>query len=275
MPAERRVPTSLAALLAAGLLSLWPGDTAAWGREGHRIVGLLAEARLTPDARGEVARLLDGAPEPTLAGVSTWADEVRDQPEWRHTGRWHWVNLPRETPCTYDARRDCQGGNCVVGAIEAQRAILADRSRPDAERAVALKFLVHLVGDVHQPFHAGFGDDRGGNLAQIRVERRGWNLHALWDSAMVEQAGLSPDAYAAALQAAPALPPDPTSGRPERAAAWALQSCRAIFDDGLYPETRTVGRAYLERHRPLAERRLREAGERLAAELNAALAMPR
>ena len=255
-------------------LALWsaallPATALAWGSEGHRIVGALADAGLSAEARAEVQRLLADEPEPTLAGVSTWADEIRDQPEWRHTGRWHWVNLPRETPCTFDAARDCRNGDCVVGAIEAQRTLLADRSRPDAERAIALKFLVHFIGDVHQPFHAGFGEDRGGNLTQVRLDRRGWNLHALWDSAMVEQAGLAPDAYARTLQDASPLPPDPAVGH---AASWAIESCQAIFDEDLYPETRAVGRAYLERHRPLAERRLREAGRRLAAEINAALA---
>jgi hypothetical protein len=258
--------------LAAVLLALGAASTAAaWGREGHRIVGLLAEAQLTPGARAEVARLLAGEPEPTLAGVSAWADEVRDQPQWRHTGRWHWVNLPRESPCTYVPRRDCRRGDCVVGAIENQLAVLADRGRSDADRRVALKFLVHFVGDVHQPFHAGFGEDRGGNSTQLQFDRQGWNLHSLWDSAMVTHVGLSPEDYARQLRGGPALPADATRGLARPAPAWAIESCQAIFDDGLYPERRVVGRGYLEKHRPLAERRLRQAGDRLASLLERAL----
>lgn len=275
MPAAPRRPARRpVALLAAGLalLALHPGPAGAWGFEGHRIVGRLAESALSPAARAEARRLLADEPEPTLAGVSTWADTLRDDPAWRHTGRWHWVNLPRENPCTFVAERDCPGGDCVVGAIAAQRAILADRARSDAERRDALKFLVHFVGDVHQPFHAGFGFDRGGNQTQLRFDRQGWNLHSLWDSAMVKHAGLDPEAYARQLRSGPTLPPDATLGlaRPEE--RWALESCQAIHDHALYPSRRTVGRGYLEQHRPLAETRLRQAGNRLAALLDAALA---
>ena len=275
MPAAPRRPAHrLVALRAIGLalMTLLPGTAGAWGFDGHRVVGMLAESELSPPARAEVERLLTGEPEPTLAGVSTWADTLRDDPAWRHTGRWHWVNLPRTDPCTYDAARDCPGGDCIVGAIHAQRAILADRSRSDAERRDALKFLVHFVGDVHQPFHAGFGFDRGGNQTQLRFDRQGWNLHSLWDSAMVKHAGLDPEAYARQLRGGPALPADATSAlvRPEE--RWALESCQAIHDPALYPERRTVGRGYLDQHRPLAETRLRQAGARLAAVLDAALA---
>jgi hypothetical protein len=274
MPAAPRRPARpLAALLAGGLALLaLPGSAGAWGFDGHRIVGLLAESELSPAARAEAHRLLAGEPEPTLAGVSTWADTLRDDPAWRHTGRWHWVNLPRENPCTYEPSRDCPGGDCVVGAIAKQRAILADRSRSDAERRDALKFLVHFVGDVHQPFHAGFGFDRGGNQTQLRFDRQGWNLHSLWDSAMVKHAGLEPAAYAQQLRGGPALPSDATLAIPHPEERWALESCQAIHDHALYPERRTVGRGYLEQHRPFAETRLRQAGTRLAAVLDAALA---
>lgn len=246
----------------------------AWGFDGHRVVGMLAESELSPPARAEVKRLLAGEPEPTLAGVSTWADTLRDDAAWRHTGRWHWVNLPRTDPCTYVAERDCRNGDCVVGAIRAQFDILADRSRSDAERRTALKFLVHFVGDVHQPFHAGFGFDRGGNQTQLQFDRQGWNLHSLWDSAMVKHAGLDPVAYARQLRGGPALPADPTLSlsRPEE--RWALESCQVIHDDGLYPARRTIGRGYLDQHRPLAETRLRQAGSRLASLLDSALAAP-
>ena len=256
----------------AALALLVAGPAFGWGAEGHRIVGHLAEARLSPAARAEAARLLRGESEPTLAGIATWADEVRDEPRWRHTARWHWVNLPRENPCSYVPARDCRGGDCVVGAIERQLAILADRRKGDAERRIALKFVVHFVGDVHQPFHAGFGADRGGNDTQLQFDRRGWNLHALWDSAMVTHVGLAPADYARQLQGGPPLPPDATLQRRHPARSWAVESCQAIFDSALYPERRVIGRGYLERHRPLAETRLRRAGERLAALLESALA---
>jgi len=268
-PASTRCLGAVLVLTAALLCS---GSAFGWGRDGHRIVALLAESGLTPQARAEVDMLLDGEAEPTLAAVSTWADEIRDTPDGRRSSRWHWVNLSKDPPCTYVPERDCADGNCVIGAINSQLAILADRQRPLAERRDALKFVVHFVGDVHQPFHAGFADDRGGNTTQLQFDRRGWNLHALWDSAMVTQAGLSPADYASQLGNAPSLPADAAVYAPDQAAAWALESCRAIGDNTLYPSGRFVGRGYLEQHRPLVEQRLRQAGERLAAALNDALA---
>lgn len=247
------------------------GGAGAWGREGHEVVGWLAEEALTQTVRAEVRALLADEPDPTLAGVSTWADTVRDSPDWRHTSRWHWVNLPREQPCSYVPERDCPQGNCVVGAIAAQLAVLADRSRPDTERAIALKLLVHFVGDIHQPFHAGFGEDRGGNLTQVRWLQAGWNVHALWDSAVVKVAGLAPIDYAAQLRGTAPLPPDRSLLMEDPAAEWALESCRAIINNALYPERGRVTRSYMDRVRPLAEHRLRQAGSRLAALLNAAL----
>lgn len=258
------------ALALAALLTAAP--LAAWGREGHQIIAQLAETQLSPAARAEVDRLLANEDEPGLVAASTWADETRDLPEWRHTARWHWVNLPRTNPCTYEAARDCAEGQCVVGAIEAQLAVLSDKARSEADRAIALKFVTHFIGDVHQPFHAGFSFDRGGNSTQLRFDRQGWNLHSLWDSAMVRHAGLSPADYAHQLRGGPALPPEAASAIADRPSAWAIESCQAIHDHDLYPERRAVGRGYLDAHRGLAEQRLRQAGNRLAEALESALA---
>lgn len=267
-------PLRLALLTPLLALALAPPAALGWGREGHRVIGHLAEARLSPAARAEVARLLAGEPEPSLAGVSTWADEVRDLPEWRHTASWHWVNLPREMPCQFEAERDCAPRQCIVGAIREQLALLSDRSQPPGRRTEALKFVVHFVGDVHQPFHAGFADDRGGNLAQVQWQRRGWNLHAVWDSALVRHAGLEPEAYARQLSGGPSLPEDHSLGLAAPEVEWALESCRMIGEASLYPERPFITQAYMEAKRPLAEQRLRQAGERLAALLEQALAPP-
>ncbi len=267
-----RLRTLFHATVCVGLMVLTAGQAWGWGQDGHRIIGRLAQAELKPTAQAEVARLLAGEPEPSLEGVATWADQIRDLPEGRGTGRWHWLNLPKESPCSFVEERDCKDGNCVVGAIRAQAVLLADRSKPDAERRKALKFLVHFVGDVHQPFHAGFGFDRGGNDTQVRWLQRGTNLHALWDTAMVQQAGLEPDAYAAQLQGGPELPQDDTQSLAQPEVEWALESCRVITENGLYPERRVIPRSYMEQHRPLAEMRLRQAGQRLARLINTALA---
>lgn len=227
----------------------------AWGTKGHQVVANLAYAQLTDKAKTEVNRLLALEPGATLASVSTWADETRN----KTTAPWHYVNFPRDT-CTYDAARDCPDGQCVVGAIDKQLAVLASNTS-DEKRLVALKYVVHLVADVHQPLHAGYADDRGGNTYQIQAFGRGTNLHALWDNGLIENTGLDTAAMTAKLLAASA-----TAGEVD-AARVAEESRRIVGTAGFYPD-RKVGTDYLERFTPVMEKRLSVAGARLAARLN-------
>ena len=121
----------------------------AWGAQGHQLIAHLAQAQLSATARQNLDLLLAQEPGATLESIATWADEHRSPA----TGRWHYVNFPRDS-CSYDALRDCTDGQCIVAAIDKQTAILASDA-PDAKRLTALKYLVHLVGDIHQPLHAG------------------------------------------------------------------------------------------------------------------------
>ncbi|MCA0393323.1 MAG: S1/P1 nuclease [Proteobacteria bacterium] len=240
----------------------------AWRPLGHRMVARLAEPRLTPLAQAEVSRLLATEHLHSLADVANWADELRERdPQLgRRSAKWHYVNFSGDD-CRYDAARDCPGGDCVVAAIDAQAAILADRTRDDAARLQALKFVVHFVGDVHQPLHAGNGHDRGGNDVQVHYRGKGTHLHALWDLDMLAAARLDEDAYVRRL----------SSPVPARAAgvvspaAWAEQSCRIVRTPGFYPRRAKVDDAYLAHHRATAERQVQLAGARLAALLNATL----
>ncbi len=276
------------ALLLLVLASSLSTPALAWSRQGHQLVGELAQGDLRPQARREMDRLLAGEPVPTLAGVASWADEIRAEgrisghPLGERSSRWHYVNFRRDRGCDYVPARDCPGGNCVIGAINAQRAILADRARPLAERRDALKFLVHFVGDVHQPMHAGYADDRGGNHFQVQYRGKGapagegTQLHGIWDYWVLQGAGLDNAAYVQRLRQSP-VPADPAAGADNAPAEWALESCRLIRDEALYPSKRrrVLGDDYLDQHRPLAERRLRQAGARLATLLNDALAPAR
>lgn len=271
-------------LLTAFLILAASGQALAWSKQGHQLVGELAERELEPAALAEVRRLLEGEPEPTLAGVSTWADQIRA--ESRSTGnklgelssRWHYVNFPSEG-CDYQPARDCPDGNCVIGAINEQARILADRSRSDEDRRNALKFVVHFVGDAHQPMHAGFAHDRGGNNFQVRYrgqalpEGQGTNLHGVWDYWLLQSAGLDNPAYVAKLLQSP-VPADPARDALNPPLQWTLESCGLIASTQAYPPKpgTTLTDGYLDRHRPTAERRVRQAGDRLAKLLNDALA---
>ncbi len=235
----------------------------AWGKLGHRVVGAYADQRLSPEAQAEVSRLLANEAEPTLAGVANWADEIRDGPQARkETSPWHYVNFDR-SGCDYSAERFCKGGNCVVGAIQRFSAELADLNRSDAERRDALKYLAHFVGDIHQPLHAGYADDRGGNRFQINYKTKGSNLHSVWDSLIIGSVGL--DEGTIVELAAGRLTQIPPLGNP---IDWAQASCRIVQHPDFYPPRNKIGDSYLDAKRPLAERQLARGGERLAALLN-------
>ena len=257
-------------LLSLLLLSCGP-QAMAWGPQGHQTVAELADRQLRPAARAEVARLLAGEPSPSLAGVADWADEVRAGDSGaKRTSQWHFVKF--EADCGYVPARDCPGGDCVIAAINRNFLALADRARPDGERRDALKFLVHFVGDVHQPLHASPMEDKGGNEFQISYEGEGSNLHQAWDRLILQHGARSPRDYADALDRRPPLAADPTRQSDRPAVDWAVESCRLVADAGIYPASHVITNDYLNAHRPLAEQRLRQAGGRLADMLNFALA---
>ena len=242
-------------------LLLTSGSTAAfaWGAQGHQVIAGLASAQLTPKASVEVNRLLALEPGETLVSISTWADE-RKNPS---TARWHYVNFPRDS-CTYAAERDCPDSQCLTAAIERQTAVLVSGA-PDDRKLLALKYVVHLVGDVYQPLHAGYLDDRGGNNYQLQAFMRGSNLHALWDTGIIKNMNEDAEAMTARLLK-------------QRSAftvqKWstvqaAEESCMIVSAPGFYP-TRRVGLDYIERFTPVVEQRLAAAGGSLANLLNAA-----
>ena len=282
-PPGMSIRTRSRILIAAALCLGAAFSAYAWSRLGHGLVGELAARHLDPVARAEVARLLAGERDPTLSGVASWADDLRntDPERFKQTSRWHYINA-KGGGCGFDMARDCPNGDCVVGAIEKQRAILGDRSQPLDARRDALKFVVHLVGDVHQPMHAGNRTDSGGNGYQISLRTpiepeayakknyvdgvMGTNLHSIWDYYIFADEGLPLKDYADRLDRLPW--PASTPSRDATPLAWAGESCRLIDARGIYPPGHTMDSAYLDSMRPLAEQRVRQAAWRLAQLLN-------
>ena len=276
----RRLPA-----LALFLVCLLPAPAFAWGRLGHWLVGELASYQLTPQARTQVELLLKGEHDPTLGGVASWADDLRgsDPQRFKATSRWHYINA-KGGGCDFDVARDCKDGDCVVRAVEEQAKILADKTQPLEKRRDALKFIVHFVGDMHQPMHAGNRDDAGGNKFQVSLRTSiqpeeyarknyvngvmGTNLHSVWDYYILAAADRKPAAYARKLR--DQLPPkdDVSVGAP---LAWATESCALIDAKSIYPQQHVMTHAYLDAMRPLAEKRLVTAAVRLAELLNTTL----
>jgi hypothetical protein len=269
------------------LVSVVQVSTDAWGPQGHRLVAHIAEGRLTPVARQNVRWLLDAVP---LADVASWADEQVDA--LRQTGPWHYVNIPNAA-AAYDRDRDCprqpntaagaradRWRDCIVDRILYNEQRLADSALDRADRATALKFLVHFVGDVHQPFHA-LADQRGGNDTPITFfgsadcgeggRVRPCQLHGVWDSGLIGRRRLSDQRYLAALEGVvQTRAKKPVGGTP---AEWARES-RDIARSALLRANADVGETYYSNHIGIVDERLAIAGLRLALVLNRSLSMP-
>lgn len=291
-------------LLAVALTtSLWSGSALAWSARGHTMVADIATRLLTPAAKLAVADLLrddlyaDGKPSgrTTLADVASWPDELRATPEQRATGVYHYDDIPI---CGVpDRKLYCPDGKCATAWFAKQLAILEDKSRPKRARNEALKWITHLVGDLHQPLHASDHDDKGGNDVKITffgkraddpVEGRAqspYNLHAAWDRLipykMVDERG-GYDKFLADLPSA-ATRKAWVVGNID---AWAAESF-VLARDFLYPALPTnfvcdkaitdvlpLGQDYDRPASEIAATQLRKAGVRLAKVLNDALGAP-
>lgn len=239
------------------LLLLNPRPSMAWGRVGHEVMASLTYERLNPHAKAEVDRLLSLESHGTLANISNWADEHRDP----ITAKWHYVNLPRGT-CQYDDERDCPGGQCVVRAIQNQIDVLKSRV-PDADKLLALKYVVHLVQDIHQPLHAGHADDRGGNQYQLFAFMQGTNLHAFWDFGMIAQTSEDPFFWVSRLRSAMSASmesmPHPS--------LIAQESCKIVARPDFYPPNK-LSAEYLGVFVPIMELQMLNGASRLASLLN-------
>tara|TARA_R110002012_G_C11675852_1_gene613642 strand:- start:474 stop:1247 length:774 start_codon:yes stop_codon:yes gene_type:complete len=156
-----------------------------WSKTGHRTTGEVAQRHLTKKAKKAIAEILDGQ---SLPLVSTYADDIKADRTYKEFSAWHYVNFPADKKYTEVA--PSQYGDIVVG-IEKCVAIVKNENSTKEDKAFYLKLLVHLVGDLHQPMHAGREEDKGGNDIQLQWFGKGTNLHRLWDSNMIDDYGMS------------------------------------------------------------------------------------
>ncbi len=171
----------------------------AWGPVGHQVVGEIAQRHLTPKAKLLIARLI---PNQTLADVSNWADVIKGQSEWSHTKPWHFVDIADGE--TYDTAEHSHEGD-AIGAITDMVKTLKASNTDLVSKQNSLKFLVHFVGDLHQPLHVGRPEDRGGNDVRVILNGKTMNLHAVWDSGILATQGMDYMAYAARLDSQKAV----------------------------------------------------------------------
>ncbi len=250
-------------LLAALPLRLW-----AWGVEGHRAIGIIAENHLTEKARRQVAALLGTQ---SLAMVSTLPDEMRYLPEYKETAPWHYVNTAlglghdqylqavkaQTTPNAY---------NILLLKIKEMK----DPAKTREQRAEALAFVVHIVGDVHQPMHTGRAEDKGGNDIKLTYRGKDTNLHSLWDSGLLDYQGLTYTEMGQQYSPVP-TPLSKTWQATADPAEWLFESYKLATQ--LYAEAAQNPNPdfrYYPAHADMLKQRVQQAGLRLAMVLNEA-----
>lgn len=231
-----------------------------WGQTGHRAIGEVASHHLTKKAKKNIAKLLG---EESLAIASVWMDEVRSDSLYDHTHDWHWVTIP-EGEHYHETEKNPEGD--VVEAIGRMREILLDESSSDSLKIEALKFLVHLVGDLHQPLHVGNGTDKGGNDVKVKWFYKSSNLHRVWDSEIIDSKDLSYTELARAVDHA-------SKGEVEK---WQMGSVEDWANEAVAYRTQVYNTGdsenlsyeYMYYNWDLIQQQIEKAGIRLAGMLN-------
>ena len=273
---------SKALFAAAVAMALVPSPALAWGKTGHRVVAAIADAQLSGLARANIKEILGGAE--SLDEAANWPDEMRSNPSpfWQKTASpWHYVTL---NGILYD-HAPPEGD--ALEALARFRATLQDPNASLADKQLALRFIVHLVADLHQPLHVGKCCDKGANDVKVKWFGRDMNLHAVWDSAIVDEEQLSFTEMAAKLQRHTS-PQDVIAWWDINPRDWISES--AQIRETVYPPPAKrdpkkklrkgekpvpeLSYSYVYKFTPVMERRLSQAGVRLAAYLNDIYARP-
>ncbi len=289
----RQISRSKTGLAAAALGAALLSGSASWGwfPEGHEIVAIIAAGQLAPAARAHIAQILAVPDDPRAVADAMAAASIRPDTEFRSdptTPPWHYISLCWEdTPADIPAR--CHAGNCVTAKIDEFARRLKDHNYDKWGAAGDLAFLIHFVGDIHQPLHAGSNGDRGGTCQPVEVTPPEQNLHYAWDDAVVVEleAGLethSPTATAAALEkiypasavASRDLRPDEMAWESHELAKSAVYNALGIREKPCAPKACeaaaggpvVMSRTYMKTAAQVAGRQIAKAGYRLAALLN-------
>lgn len=234
-----------------------------WGQKGHDTVCFIAENHLTPATKAAVDSILDGK---SIVYYANWLDNASNTPEYSYSKTWHYKNIDADE--TFDNAHILDSGD-IVRAIREQTAVLQDKNATEADHALALKMIIHLLGDIHQPMHMGHRSDRGGNQWTVKFFRSPGNLHSVWDSKLPEAAHkwsytewqqqidrVSAEEKAAII----------SEGTPEK---WGKE-CYEIASEvyAATPQDTNISYDYIARWTPVIETQFLKGGLRLADLLN-------
>ncbi|MEQ9424170.1 MAG: S1/P1 nuclease [Cyclobacteriaceae bacterium] len=248
--------------LSVGLILLTLSqESFAWGKTGHYVVGQIADRRLSKSAQRAINEILRGE---SLAMVGNYMDAIKSDSSYDHMRPWHYCTIPDSL--SYDQAGTPEEGD-VIQTIDRVISELQSKQFTDSDEAFALKILVHLIGDIHQPLHVGNGEDRGGNDIRTEFFWQSSNLHRVWDSGIIENQKLSYSEWSDWLLSTTS---DDEIKEWENAEVigWANES-KALRDQ-VYdlPKDAKINYEYEYRNLDVVKQRLLQAGIRLAFVLN-------
>ena len=231
-----------------------------WGLTGHRVVGQIAEIYLTKKASKEVKKILGTE---SLADVANWMDFIKSEPKYDFMYNWHFVTVPDGE--TYETSEKEPKGD-VIWALNKSIGELKSDTLTLEEQQHALKSLVHLVGDIHQPLHVGNGNDKGGNDVKIKYFWQNSNLHRIWDSGMIDGQNLSYSEWVLRINHTDKA--QVANWQNDGINDWAIESMAmrpSVYDIG---DQKNLTYRYDYDHKTQVDQRLLQAGIRLAGVLN-------
>ena len=253
--------TVVALLLFFNLLAAAPA--LGWLDKGHRVVALIADANLSPEARQQIQEILPAGT--SLADAAVWPDH--EGRNFRDFDALHYVSIA-DSGAGYDQSRDCPKRNCIVEALNSFVAILGDKNTPLVVRRLALRYVAHLAGDLHQPLHTGRATDSGGTLIKVSYQGQSTNLHLFWDGNLVDLEAGSDEELAKRLGA---------NVSAEQRQKWQSGDAKQWTDESLMlarSQAYAIGESgelsddYVDQGRSTVRTRLAQAGFRLAWLLN-------
>ena len=258
---RRKTPASFFIGTVLVAVFLFANSVFSWGPQGHKVIAHIAELNLSPETKKHIVREFNIN---NLADVAIWADITRKKRAYEKP--WHYTNI-KEGEWTYVRERDCPESNCVVEKIKTFSKRVADIHASFGERRDALKFLVHFVGDVHQPLHLGNLKDRGGGRIRLFYSGKNVSLHYLWDGGLINWNKESLVEYAARLNLR-VVDTEKSEWQSAKINQWANES-RSLALKYAYPlDDGNLSKEYIERGREVLNQRMVQAGIRLAGLLN-------
>jgi hypothetical protein len=240
----------------------------AWGHDGHSAIGVLAMTQLQAEARLELASVVDPQDEQAMVEACNWPDVIRETEKWEFTSPRHYINIPRGD-FEYLQSRDCPDGQCATETIKHFARELANREIDKEQRWQAFAWLCHVVGDLHQPLHAGFADDRGGNNFDIVVRGEQMNLHGFWDHELIDQHAGNRQTLVGLLGRHRPVP-EGSGWLDEMVNDWTNES-HELAKLQVYPKNTVIDDSYKQQSWDLAQQRLSQAAYHLAWIINTVL----